>query len=64
MLRGCRNRVGRDAHELDYSGDSSIIDALGVFLSTEENSETLLSCKLNFADLNDIRVKLPFLKDQ
>jgi omega-amidase len=58
------NRVGRDANELDYSGDSSIIDALGVFLSTEENSETLLSCTLNFADLNDIRVKLPFLKDQ
>jgi omega-amidase len=58
------NRVGRDANELDYSGDSSIIDALGVLLSTEENRETLLSCTLKFADLNDIRVKLPFLKDQ
>tara|TARA_B100001287_G_C22640012_1_gene509611 strand:+ start:548 stop:1315 length:768 start_codon:yes stop_codon:yes gene_type:complete len=57
------NRVGTDANNLNYSGDSCIIDALGSVLITS-NKEGLIVFKINKSELNEIRKNLPFLKDK
>jgi predicted amidohydrolase len=57
------NRIGNDANEVPYSGDSMIIDPLGVVLQHAENEERILLAKLSFDYLNKIRTNLPFLND-
>lgn len=58
------NRVGVDGNDLNYSGDSMVVDALGETLShlkpQEQGVETVV---LNRTDLASVREKLPFLKD-
>lgn len=58
------NRVGKDANELEYSGDSSIIDALGDLKKQVANKEEIIQYSLNKKELQEIREKLAFLKDQ
>ncbi len=58
------NRVGKDANELDYSGNSSIIDALGNILAETIDKETITYHVLQKSELHQVREKLPFLKDQ
>ncbi len=58
------NRVGTDAHDLVYSGDSAILDALGNHLVQGAYTEAVLSTTLSASNLNYIRQKLPFLKDR
>jgi predicted amidohydrolase len=57
------NRVGVDGKELNYSGDSIIVDALGNENSCIPSSENLLRIKIEKEELNKIRRDLPFLKD-
>ena len=58
------NRVGSDANDLDYSGDSSVFNALGDVLAYESGKEALLEVSLTKSSLNEIRSRLPFLKDK
>ena len=56
------NRVGSDASNLTYNGQSACIDALGdgVYLQKEEKAQPFI---LSFDKLHEIRTNLPFLKD-
>ena len=57
------NRVGKDANNLSYSGDSCVIDALGNVLSSSK-AEGLVQFKIKKEPLLEIRKNLPFLKDK
>ena len=57
------NRIGKDANNLSYSGDSCVIDALGNVLSSSK-VEGLLEFKIKKEPLHEIRKNLPFLKDK
>lgn len=58
------NRIGTDANELSYSGDSCVYNLLGEELAQfrphEASAKTI---HLEFENLNELRQKLPFLKD-
>jgi predicted amidohydrolase len=58
------NRVGTDGKGLYYSGYSSIIDPAGEILYQQQDLEDIQSFILSKKDLEDIRTKLPFLKDR
>lgn len=57
------NRVGSDDNGLDYSGDSSVINALGEILAQKSKNEAIIEKTLTSEDLKTTREKLPFLKD-
>lgn len=57
------NRVGR-GNDLDYSGDSRIIDPWGEILSAAAGSETMLLADLDPAIVRDARQKFPVLSDR
>lgn len=57
------NRVGIDGKDLNYSGDSIVVDALGNYNSCPPSCENLLKIKLQKVELDKIRRDLPFLKD-
>jgi predicted amidohydrolase len=57
------NRVGADGHGNSHSGDSSIIDPLGEILFHQANEETIHTITLSKSHVDQIREKLPFLKD-
>lgn len=58
------NRVGTDQAGLTYSGDSCVINLLGNRLADVVNEEKAVSVKLSYEELQDLREKLPFLKDR
>jgi predicted amidohydrolase len=59
------NRVGTDANALIYSGNSVVINALGeTEATTNETEECIVTAIIDKKALNDIRTKLPFLKDK
>jgi predicted amidohydrolase len=59
------NRVGTDANALIYSGNSVVINALGeTEATTNEIEECIVTAIIDKKALNDIRSKLPFLKDK
>jgi len=57
------NRVGEDANGHHYSGDSMIIDPMGEVLYTKQNAEDTFTMSLDRSKLEEVRGKLPFLKD-
>jgi len=57
------NRVGADGNDLQYSGDSMIIDPMGEVIKTSTNTEENLSAILDKDHLQRVRYRLPFLKD-
>lgn len=57
------NRVGKDGNDIDHSGDSMIIDPLGEVLYTKSGEEDIFTITLDRTVLENIRQKLPFLKD-
>lgn len=58
------NRVGTDALELNYCGESAIYNALGDKISNlSTNEESISENVLSFKSLEETRVKLPFLRD-
>lgn len=59
---GC-NRVG-DGGGLHYSGDSMIIDPLGVVLAQGDNTEMLLLADLSADTVSATRERFPFLSDR
>jgi len=57
------NRVGTDANELAYSGESKIINALGDVFELNKNEEKVLVQVFQFKELKRVRKTLPFLLD-
>lgn len=58
------NRVGVDGNDLNYSGDSVVVNALGEILAAPKpGHECIETIVLNKRELNEVREKLPFLKD-
>lgn len=57
------NRVGKDANEQYYSGDSMIIDPLGEILYHKKDEEDIFTISLNKEHLQNVREKFPFWKD-
>lgn len=57
------NRIGKDAYEIDYSGNSMVVDALG---NSNEvpTKEEIFTFVISESSLNNIREKLPFLIDR
>jgi omega-amidase len=57
------NRVGLDATNLNYSGDSMSINPLGKIEACNPGQEEVKLISLSAKDLSEIRTSLPFLKD-
>ena len=57
------NRVGKDANDIYYSGESMIIDPMGEVLYTKKDTEDIFTMTLSKTHLQTVREKLPFLKD-
>ncbi|MFY7945185.1 MAG: nitrilase-related carbon-nitrogen hydrolase [Crocinitomicaceae bacterium] len=58
------NRVGKDGNELDYSGHSALINALGETLAEPpQGKESISTTILSKNKLVETRNSLPFLKD-
>jgi predicted amidohydrolase len=59
------NRVGQDANSLTYNGSSQVIDALGFYVVEPfKQIEAINIGSLTMKNQEDIRQKLPFLKDR
>lgn len=56
------NRVGKDGNDINYSGDSMIIDPLGEILY-QKREEDIFTITLTKDHLQTIREKFPFWKD-
>jgi omega-amidase len=57
------NRVGNDGNGIYHSGDSMIVDALGSVIYTKAHDEDVFTTTLQKESLEEVRNKLPFLKD-
>ena len=57
------NRVGRDGHNIDHSGNSLVIDPLGEVLYHKANEEDVFTITLEKERLEEVRAKYPFWKD-
>ena len=58
------NRVGIDFNNINYSGGSCVINAVGTVISKESSQEELILTSINKSKLHEIRTQLPFLKDR
>ena len=57
------NRVGTDGNDINYSGDSMIIDPLGEILYQKKEEEDIFTIVLTKDHLQTVREKFPFWKD-
>ena len=57
------NRVGKDGNDINYSGDSMIIDPLGEILFNKKDDEDIFTITLDKDHLQTVRKKFPFWKD-
>ncbi len=57
------NRVGNDGNNIHYSGESMIVDPMGEVLYTKKEEEDIFTMALDKIHLQNVREKLPFLKD-
>lgn len=57
------NRTGTDGHDIPYSGDSMVVDALGEIMYTPKDKDEVFTVTLDKKSLEETRAKLPFLKD-
>jgi len=57
------NRVGKDANDIIYSGDSMVIDPLGEILYQKANEEDVATLTLDKDHLNAVRKRFPFWRD-
>jgi len=58
------NRVGKDANDFTYIGDSKVIDALGVESNVPAGVESCTNHVIKTEDLKNIRELLPILSDR
>ena len=57
------NRIGTDGNQLEYNGQSLIIDYEGNELLNAEEKNEILTFSLDYEKLRKFRLKLPFYKD-
>lgn len=57
------NRTGTDGNDINYSGDSMIVDPLGEILYHKKDEEDIFTIALTKDHLQTIREKFPFWKD-
>ncbi|PHM67807.1 amidohydrolase [Xenorhabdus stockiae] len=57
------NRVGQDGNQLDYTGDSMLVDPLGEILLHEKETEAVKTMTISLAHVRETRERFPFLKD-
>jgi omega-amidase len=57
------NRVGVDGNGIYHAGHSMVVDAMGNVLYEQEHDETMHTITLHKQALDEVRQKLPFLKD-
>ncbi len=57
------NRVGVDANDIVYSGDTQILNAIGEVIDLNIREENVLITTLKKDSLNSVRKTLPFLSD-
>lgn len=57
------NRIGKDGNDIYHSGDSMIVDPMGEILYTKAHEEDIFTTTLQKEKLEEIRNRLPFLKD-
>lgn len=57
------NRVGEDANQNYYSGDSMICNALGEVITEIKNEDTIITMSLQKSHLQEVREHFPFWKD-
>ena len=57
------NRVGTDANNIYYSGNSLVIDPLGEVLYHMADAEDVFTITLQKEKLEEVRAKFPFWKD-
>jgi len=57
------NRVGNDGNGISHSGNSMVIDTMGEVLYEKIKEEDIFTTELSYDHLQDIRTRLPFLKD-
>lgn len=57
------NRVGKDANDFYYSGESMIADPMGEVLYTKKDEEDIFTITFEKTHLQTVRDKLPFLRD-
>jgi predicted amidohydrolase len=57
------NRVGRDGNDINYSGDSMVIDPLGEVLYQKPDDEDIFTVVLKKERVDEIRSQFPFWKD-
>lgn len=57
------NRLGTDAYNLNYNGNSCVFDFNGQLILDPKNEEGRFDVELSYQDLIDFRQKFPFLED-
>lgn len=57
------NRVGKDGNDLQFNGDSMVVDPMGEIVQSVSGNESFFTCELSYSKLTSVREKLPFLKD-
>lgn len=57
------NRVGTDANNITYSGDSMLVSPLGDIIHQVTQNESTFTCQLQKAELDSVRHSFPFLRD-
>ncbi|MFT7345151.1 MAG: omega-amidase [Lentimonas sp.] len=57
------NRTGADGNGYEYNGHSACYSPDGVLLNEITNKETIIQVQLKHNELQELRVRLPFLKD-
>jgi omega-amidase len=57
------NRVGKDGKDIDYGGDSMVIDPLGEILYQGSEKEEIETVILQKSRLDEGRARFPFLRD-
>jgi len=58
------NRVGYDGNGIYHAGHSMVVDAMGDVLCEHQHDEVIHTITLHKQTLDDVRQKLPFLKDR
>jgi predicted amidohydrolase len=58
------NRIGVDGNDIVYSGASAIYDGLGNSVLEMDDQEAVQTRKLSYANIQQLRIQLPFLKDR
>lgn len=57
------NRTGRDGNDIDYAGDSRVVDFLGCTISEDSPRELVTTTSLQWNELQAFRERFPVLRD-